>query len=438
MLSVFSRLTSMTNISQRRRVLSLLAIFMAGLLAVSLPAVADPRDKLDRIRDQKERVAERREELDDRGDRLARRIERLDARRAGVEARVHELDETIRSLDDKIVDAKVDLEREQRKLALLTRDLQDILRALNDRTDAFTERAVATYVAGPSAYMDSLLTSGTFNDLVTRYEYYESALNADSELLAEIEVLRDGTESRRDLILEKEHAITVTKRNLEADRLALAEAREVSAEVLAQREEVLSEKEVLLADIEASKQEALALYNELDQNSDAIEALILARQQAAAAAAARAAREAAGEVPGPAGPVTPSVPDGGGQLLWPTSGPLTSPYGYRTHPIFGDRRLHTGIDIGAPYGAAVFAADAGVVSYAGVMSGYGNVVVVDHGGGLATTYNHLAGFTVGTEQTVGRGTQIGNVGCSGYCTGPHLHFEVRVDGAPVDPMPYLQ
>ena len=108
------------------------------------------------------------------------------------------------------------------------------------------------------------------------------------------------------------------------------------------------------------------------------------------------------------------------------------------HPIFGDRRLHTGIDIGAPYGAPVWAADNGTVTYAGVMSGYGNVIVVDHGGGLATTYNHLSAFAVGTGQAVGRGQQVGNVGCSGYCTGPHLHFEVRINGTPVDPMPYLQ
>jgi murein DD-endopeptidase MepM/ murein hydrolase activator NlpD len=117
---------------------------------------------------------------------------------------------------------------------------------------------------------------------------------------------------------------------------------------------------------------------------------------------------------------------------------VTSPFGYRTHPIFGDTRLHTGIDIGAPYGAPVYAADNGTVTYVGAMSGYGNVVVVDHGGGLSTTYNHLSAFFVGTGQSVGRGQQVGSVGCTGYCTGPHLHFEVRINGTPVDPMPYLQ
>jgi murein DD-endopeptidase MepM/ murein hydrolase activator NlpD len=124
--------------------------------------------------------------------------------------------------------------------------------------------------------------------------------------------------------------------------------------------------------------------------------------------------------------------------MWPANGPLTSGFGYRVHPIFGYSKMHTGIDIGAPYGSPVWAADTGTVAYVGTMSGYGNVVAIDHGGGLATTYNHLSSFHVSNGQSVSRGTQIGAVGCTGYCTGPHLHFEVRVGGNPVDPMPYLR
>ena len=184
----------------------------------------------------------------------------------------------------------------------------------------------------------------------------------------------------------------------------------------AAREAVLDEKESILHSIEKKKARFEALEDQLDAESNRIQSILNANASSA----------------------TGPLPTGGGQFLWPAAGPLTSPYGWRTHPIFGDQRLHAGIDIGAPYGAPVIAADEGTVTYAGVMSGYGNVIVVDHGGGIATTYNHLSAFSVGSGQSVGRGSPIGAVGCTGYCTGPHLHFEVRVNGAPVDPMPYLQ
>jgi murein DD-endopeptidase MepM/ murein hydrolase activator NlpD len=116
---------------------------------------------------------------------------------------------------------------------------------------------------------------------------------------------------------------------------------------------------------------------------------------------------------------------------------VVSPFGWRIHPIFHDRRLHTGIDIGAPYGATVVSGDSGTVVFAGVMSGYGNVVLIDHGDGFATMYAHLSAYSVGYGSVVGRGVPIANVGCTGFCTGPHLHFEVRINGTPVDPMPYL-
>ncbi len=118
-------------------------------------------------------------------------------------------------------------------------------------------------------------------------------------------------------------------------------------------------------------------------------------------------------------------------LIWPVSGPITSPFGWR----WG--RMHEGIDIGAGTGTPIGAAAAGTIVYAGWMSGYGNLVVVDHGNGLATAYGHQSSIAVGNGSSVSQGQTIGYVGCTGHCFGPHLHFEVRVNGSPVDPMRYL-
>jgi murein DD-endopeptidase MepM/ murein hydrolase activator NlpD len=116
---------------------------------------------------------------------------------------------------------------------------------------------------------------------------------------------------------------------------------------------------------------------------------------------------------------------------------IVSGFGYRSHPIYGSRRLHTGIDLDADSGDPIYAAGAGVVLSAGWRGGYGNCVVIDHGGGIGTLYGHMSSLGVSTGDTVGQGTRIGAVGSTGASTGPHLHFEVRTNGEPVNPVPYL-
>jgi murein DD-endopeptidase MepM/ murein hydrolase activator NlpD len=131
----------------------------------------------------------------------------------------------------------------------------------------------------------------------------------------------------------------------------------------------------------------------------------------------------------PVAPTSGAVSSAG--MIWPVSGPVTSGFGWR----WG--RMHEGVDIAAPSGTSIAAAASGHVIYAAWMSGYGNLVVVDHGGGLATAYAHLSGYAVGVGQGVAQGQTVGYVGCTGHCYGAHLHFEVRVNGSPVDPLGYL-
>ncbi|MFN2587685.1 MAG: murein hydrolase activator EnvC [Actinomycetota bacterium] len=390
----------------------LLALLVAGL---GIPAAADPGGDLDEIRDRQERVEARKNQKLARAADVDDRVAELDRQRDEVEARVEELSADVAAVDVKISRTKEKLAVAQQQLALLEEELDGIRRRLDRRTDLLTTRAIEAYKAGPAGYLDSLLSSTDIAELVDRVEYRQSAMETDAELIDTIEVLQEETEVQEELAEEKQLEIAEAKLDLEAARAELAAKRDERAAVLAQKDAVLTEKRILLGDLRSDAQRLARVEAQLEAD----EARILAALQAG---------------PAPAGP----APVGGGQLLFPAAGPITSPYGYRTHPIFGDRRLHTGIDIGAGYGAPVVAADAGTVVFAGVMSGYGNVIAVDHGGGLATTYNHLSAFYVGSGQIVSRGSSIGAVGCTGYCTGPHLHFEVRVNGSPVDPMPYLQ
>ncbi len=404
----------MQKVSNRRaRPFAVAAILL--VLGLALPAAADPGSELERVRRRQAEVeAEKQEKLARAAD-VTDRLADLDRARDKVEDKVDALAAEVAELDAGIARTERKLSSAQKQLALLAAQRDDIERRLDRRTDLLKARVVEAYKAGPAGYLDSLVSSTDFSELVDKVQYRTSAMDSDAELIDTIQVLQDETEAREELAEEKKLEIAAAKADLEADRDALDAKRDERAAVLAEKEAVLAEKQTLLADLRDDARRLAQLEAQLEADESRLVSIIQA-------------------APTTAGP----PPVGGGQLLMPAAGPITSPYGYRTHPIFGDQRLHTGIDIGAGYGAPVVAADAGVVVFAGAMSGYGNVIAVDHGGGLSTTYNHLSGFYVGTGESVGRGSTIGAVGCTGYCTGPHLHFEVRVNGSPVDPMPYLQ
>jgi murein DD-endopeptidase MepM/ murein hydrolase activator NlpD len=399
-----------------------LSIFLALLLllgAIALPASAGPQDDLEDIEDRQDKVREKIEHIEDRSQDLTTAISGLDEERATLEDRVAELNGDVAELDEHIAVVRDDLTEAQLELTALSEELARITKKLAKRTGQFEVRAVEAYKAGPTAAADALIESKSFSDLVDRFTYYEAALDAEAELLDEIQSLKDETSDKRDEVEATKEDIAAKKLSLEEDRAEVAAVRDDRAEALAAKEEIISAKEGLLSNAKDEAQDLHEIEEDLQDDEDRIRSILAAASSTA---------------PAPSGP----LPTGGGEFLWPAAGPLTSPFGYRVHPIFGDTRLHSGIDIGASYGAPVVAADSGSVSYVGAMSGYGNVIIIDHGGGIATTYNHLSGYYVSSGSGVSRGQRIGAVGCTGYCTGPHLHFEVRINGRPVDPMPYLQ
>jgi murein DD-endopeptidase MepM/ murein hydrolase activator NlpD len=403
--------------SARRLHNLLLALLLVSSIAtVAVPATADPQDRLEHIQRRQEELDRKIERAEATKGRLLDDIEVVDAERADVEGVVADLDDQLAELNAQITKVAARLERTQIELAALEQELERILGRLVRRTDVFTQRAVAAYKAGPTGYLDGLFGAESFGDLIEKYSYYEAVLEADSRMIDEINALRGETEQRRTQVRAKEEQIAADKQSLERDRASVAAVRSQRAEALAALEDVLGRKRELVAEVEDKKSTWERAQDALERESNEIEALLASNT------------------------TSPSAPPsyGGGTFAWPAPGPLTSGYGWRVHPIFGDRRLHSGIDIGAPYGSTVVAGGDGVVAYVGTMSGYGNVVVVDHGGGIATTYNHLSGYSVGSGQSVSRGQPIASVGCTGYCTGPHLHFEVRINGSPVDPMPYLR
>lgn len=287
----------------------------------------------------------------------------------------------------------------EQQIELNQQILQKAEKSLADRSKVLNKRIRDIYKNGQVSYIDVLFGATDFVDFTARMDILKRVLNQDVTLIAKVK-------AERELILQK-------KAELERDRAAIEELRKQAAAKKSMVEGRRNEQSRVLDAAVSERDSNERAYQELLDTSRRIEQMI---------------RSAQG---GKGGAI------GTGIHMWPTSGPITSPFGWRTHPIFGTQRFHSGIDIGADYGDAVVATDGGVVIYADWMGGYGKAVIVDHGGGISTLYAHNSELLVSEGQKVYKGQQISRVGSTGYSTGPHLHYEVREGGSPVNPMNYL-
>jgi murein DD-endopeptidase MepM/ murein hydrolase activator NlpD len=259
----------------------------------------------------------------------------------------------------------------------------------------------------------------------------------------------------------EETAVFLTDRNMNRalrQTQLLEQANTSTADLLEQLRALFEDRRVAQAEAEQAERDASALEQELQAELDRLreqEGVQLrlraeaqsriARWESELTAYAAEDREiqrviASGGSSGsaPAAPATP-LPRQPSALgyQWPINGTLTSPYGYRIHPVYGTRKLHSGIDIGSPRGTPIAATTDGVVIFSGRRGGYGNTVIVDHGGGLSSLYAHMTQINVSEGTAVGRGDIVGLVGATGTATGNHLHFEIRHNGSPTNPAPFL-
>ena len=367
-------------------------------------------------------------------------------------ARKKDLDAKVAGFDGQIVGVQRQLDAAQSRLSALEAQqravevrLEESKAALATAKEELGRQAIAAYTGRTEAatYAAMLLGAESLGDMASRRSYMRAVVGSQSDTIVTTEHLRDevgdlskqveasktDAQGQRDLIVGQ-------RASLQASRDAQAGVRQEVQVEIAQtdrlRDEVVSRKEVFESQVENLEAESAAIAETLRQRA------------AAAAAAAAAARTTT---------TTPSSSGGGGttattsaalaarppgRLLTPVPGaPVTSPFGSRVHPIYGTVRNHTGIDYGADTGTPIRAAGAGVVVSASWFGGYGNATIIDHGGGLATLYGHQSSMAVSEGQRVTAGQTIGRVGCTGDCTGPHVHFEVRVNGDPVNPANYF-
>ncbi len=295
-------------------------------------------------------------------------------------------------------------------------ELKEAQARLQSREKVFYKRVRDIYINGRLSYLDVVVGSKDFSDFANRMEMLKRILQSDMDLINTIKTEREDIASK--------------KAKLEEDRAKVLELEKVAQEKQNLINQKKAERQAVLERAMNDRDTAERAYNELMASSASITAMLQQRAAERAAAAAAAASQGGG-----GGGAT--WVQGSGQLAAPVVAPITSDFGWRIHPIYGTRRLHAGTDFGVDEGTPVHAADGGVVVEAGWVSGYGYTVIIDHGNGMSTLYAHNSEVAVSPGQTVSKGQVVSYSGNTGGSTGPHLHFEVRINGEPTDPMGYL-
>jgi murein DD-endopeptidase MepM/ murein hydrolase activator NlpD len=330
----------------------------------------------------------------------------------------------IRSLEAKVGDVSLRLQTLEQDLGLHQRRLDALNALFSIQSKKFSflkeqyavsitslnRRLVDIYESEPASTLDLVLGARSIQDALDQVQYMNEIGEQDRRIAAQVRQAKADVRSAR--------ARTRRLRQRVQGETAIISAR------AAQTRDVRDELAGAANDLSATKQKKLTDLSTLTAAERAEAGEIDALQAASNEIAARIRAAQAGR-----SGTTSSVSSSG--LIWPVSGPITSPFGWR----WG--RMHQGVDIGVPSGTPIHAAAAGTVIYCGWEEGYGNFVVIDHGGNLATAYGHQSSIAVACGQQVAQGQVIGYSGCTGHCFGPHVHFEVRINGDPVDPMGYL-
>ncbi len=320
-------------------------------------------------------------------------LQSLEQNIAKTEKEITTLGQRVDFLKENIRQTESDIKKLEEKLAL--------------QSDTLGERLVFIYEKGNVSYLEVLLAATDVQDFLTRLDMLNCIVEQDVELIESIN--------------QQKHELDMKKSSLEVDKQELEGAQKNQKNKKAELGNQHGEKQEILDSVKKEKAQLQQALEELEKASNELEAMIRKLQSGSS-----------------------GVQQGTGTYTWPTPSckKITSNYGMRFHPILNTRKLHTGVDIGASMGSTIVAADSGTVIYTGWMTGYGQVTVIDHGlvngKGMSTLYAHQSAFLVSKGSKVTKGQAIGKVGTTGWSTGPHLHFEVRVNGTPVNPMGYIQ
>jgi murein DD-endopeptidase MepM/ murein hydrolase activator NlpD len=374
--------------------LVILAIAVCCVLALSQVAPAQAQS-VDELKNYQNFVDQQRQIIQ-------KQQEQINALTKPAQSRLDALRRNVRVTDAQIKDNEKKIRQAREQLQTLNTKLQELEYDLNKRRGATTARLQYLQRQQLQRWWVTLLSSQDLNQFADRRRQIERIYDRDRKLLGDLTQRSNQVEKQRNQIVAQKNEIELLTQKLKYQK------SNIESEAVAQQNTINR--------LKSDRQALSQAEDRLAEDSRRLSQIILSKVQ----------------------PYDGLIlPSGTGQLMYPTIGPVTSKFGWRTHPILGTERFHAGIDFGADYGSLIYASEQGRVIYADWYGGYGNAVIVDHGNGMTTLYAHCSDLYVKDGDVVAKGQPIAAVGSTGFSTGPHLHFELRANGEPIDPAAYL-
>lgn len=398
-----------------------LALCLAALMAVPTGALAKSSKSLTIEKNKKK---QEQMQIKNKINKEKSNISNTENEKKSVSTDIENLDAKIQVTSAKISTLESEIVRLNKDIAENQEKLEEAQVNLSENTDALRMRLREMYKRGNVNYLEVILNSKDIEELLRNNEIISSIARADRELIEFIQ-------EQIDTIKETEETLQIDKAKVSASKAAVENERQSYQAAVDAKNNYMKVLESNLDLYKAEFEKAQSNWDALDSEIARLQKEITAQKKAEEAAARRATRVHSNIT-------VSSGPRNGQSYTWPLPGhySISSPFGYRVHPILGYSKFHSGVDIPAPSGTPIVAAKSGTVIMSQLMSGYGNVVMVDHGD-TVTVYAHCSALNVGVGESVKAGDVIAFVGSTGLSTGAHLHFEVRVNGSPVNPLGYV-
>lgn len=348
-----------------------------------------------------EDLKRKKEDAEKQADSIQERINQLKSQAKDINAQIEELDKEMDVAATELDKVEKELEILNQEIDKTTKELEEAEKNIEDKQDVFNDRLRVMHKKGSVGFLEVLLASADIGDFLARQNMIQAVVDHDTELIRYMKEQRNIVDQKNVELKAQRASVESTKVTLENRKNELVQASRA--------------KELLMADLHTDIKESERLYDKSVQEAKDIASKIVKLQRV-------------------------DSPYSGGKMLWPVPGhgSISSYFGYRIHPIYKVKKLHTGIDIPAPTGTNIVAAEDGVVIYSGTLGTYGKVIMIDHGGGIVTLYAHNSYLVVNEGDNVKRGDTVAKAGSTGASTGPHCHFEVRENGSYTNPIPWLK